>query len=123
MACRGDVKVIISDPGTTFVGCRNKFKRMYEDWDQEELDKFGMDKGIVWRLIGANSQHQNGLAESMVKLIKGVQKSILNVVGEAKLSLNDTNTMLAEVTNLINERPIGLKPIEDSSLDYLSKSL
>ena len=68
----------------------------------------------------ANSQHQNGVSEIMVKMIKGVQKSLLTAVGDTKLSLNELFTLLAEVGNLINERPIGIKPNEKSTTDYLS---
>ena len=68
----------------------------------------------------AASPHQNRPAESMVKLVKGVKKSLMHAMGDTKLSLNELNTMLAEVSNVVNERPIGLKPIIESDPAYLS---
>ena len=47
----------------------------------------------------------------MIKLVKGVKKSLLQAVGDSVLSLNELNTLLDEVANLLNERPIGVKPI------------
>ena len=57
-----------------------------------------------------DSQHQNGAAESLVKIVKGVKKSLMKTMGDTKLSLNEFNTLLAECSNLVNERPIGVKP-------------
>ena len=68
----------------------------------------------------ADSQHQNGASEILVKLVKGVKRSLMRVIGNKILSLNETFTVLAEVSNLVNERPIGIKPGEKSAVDYLS---
>ena len=81
---------------------------------------FGAEKQLEWKFVGSNSQHQNGIVESIVKMIKGVQKSMFRVLGDTKLTLNETFTMLAEIANLLNERPIGLKPTDKSCTDYLS---
>ena len=121
MAFRGDVRlIIISDPGTQLVGASREMKSWREGWSEEELSRFGTDKNIEWRFVSANSQHQNGVVEAIVKMIKGATKSILRVLGDTKLTLNETFTVLAEVANLLNERPIGIKPTDKSCTDYLS---
>ena len=66
------------------------------------------------------SQHQNGAAESLIKFSKGVLKSMKKIYGESKLSINELNTLLAEVTNIVNERPIGVKPNSETDTEYLS---
>ena len=45
---------------------------------------------------------------------------MLRVIGDTKLTLNETFTMLPEIANLLNERPIGLKPTDKSCTEYLS---
>ena len=120
MAFRGDVRLIISDPGTQLVGASREMKSWREGWNEEELSRFGTDKNIEWRFVSANSQHQNGVVEAIVKMVKGATKSILRVLGDTRLSLNETFTVLAEVANLLNERPIGIKPTDKSCTDYLS---
>ena len=67
-----------------------------------------------------SSQHQNGSAEVMIKYIKGIKKSYMRALGDRKLTYNKTYTMMHEVANLCNERPIGLKPNEDSDPVFLS---
>ena len=56
----------------------------------------------------------------MIKLAKSVVKSLMKAIGMQVLSLNEMNTLLAEATQLINKRPIGLKPNEKVDCAYLS---
>ena len=120
MAYRGEVRLIHSDPGSQLVGASKELKEWRNGWSHEELIAFGAEKQLEWKFIGSSSQHQNGVVESIVKMIKGVQKSMLRVIGDTKLTLNETFTMLPEIANLLNERPIGLKPTDKSCTEYLS---
>ena len=120
MAVRGDIRMIISDPGSQLVGASRELVEWRKSWDQDQLDRFSATKGIEWRFIMAAAQHQNGAAESMVKFSKGVMKALLKSYGESKLSLNELNTLLAETANLVNERPIGVKPNSQTDSEYLS---
>ncbi len=50
---------------------------------------------------------QNGVSEALIKSVKRA----LNVsIGENMSSFAGLQTVLFEVANLLNERPIGLKP-------------
>ena len=120
MAVRGDVKVIISDPGSQLVAASKELVDWRSGWNMEQLKRFGASHGLEWTLIMPDSQHQNGASEILVKLVKGVKLSLLRVLGSKVLSLNETFTVLMEVANLVNERPIGIKPGEQSAVDYLS---
>ena len=68
----------------------------------------------------ADSQHQNGASEILINLVKGVTKTLARAMGETRLSLNDLFTLLDECANLVNERPIGLKPNSQTDPEYLS---
>ena len=67
-----------------------------------------------------SSQHQNGAAEILIKMVKGVKASMLKALGTQVLTLNEMNTLLAEVSQLVNESPTGLKPNESTHPSYLS---
>ena len=71
MARCGNIRSIISDPGTNLIGAANELKEWRDGWDQEMLTRFGAERGLEWITIMANSQHQNGVVESIVKMIKG----------------------------------------------------
>ena len=68
----------------------------------------------------SNSKHPNGVTESTVKHCKLVPKSLIQALCDAKLTLNEMFTLLAEIGNLLNEMPIGTKGNSGSSTDYWS---
>ena len=47
---------------------------------------YSAEEGIKWSFIMANSQHQNGGAEVLIKLAKGVMRSLMEKIGESKLT-------------------------------------
>ena len=120
MANKGDVKMIISDPGSQLVGASRELADWRKGWNMGDLTRFGADKGLEWKTIMPNSQHQNGAAEVMIKMVKGVKKTLVHALGDSKLNYNEMNTLLAEIYSLVNERPIGVKPNNNSDSEYLS---
>ena len=44
----------------------------------------------------------------------------MKALGDTKLTYNEMNTMMLEIANLVNERPIGIKPNLDTDPEYLS---
>ena len=120
MACKGDVGIIISDPGSQLRGADREISEWRKGWDKDLLVRFGADKGLDWKFVMPSSQHQNGAAEILIKMVKGVMKSFMKSMGDTKLSLNELNTMMAEISNLVNERPIGVKPNSRTDPEYLS---
>jgi len=122
MADRGDVRLVISDPGTQLVGAARELAEVREGWSLDELIRFGAEHGIEWTNVMPTSQHQNGAAEILVKLVKGIMASLRRSIGTAILSLNELNTLLKETANICNEHPIGIRPNSVSNTDYLSPS-
>ena len=116
----GQIRTIVTDPGTNFIEAANELRAWRQGWDQDTLTRFGSKRGIEWITIMANSQHQNGFTEIMVKLTKSVLKSLMKSIGHQVLSLNEMNTLLAETSQLVNDRPIGLKPNKDVDSTFLS---
>ena len=55
----------------------------------------------------------------MVKLVKGVMKTLVYQLGNQVLTLNELNTVLHETSNLVNSRPLGIKPNSDTSSEFL----
>ena len=119
-ARRGNIFRVVSDPGTQLKGASKELKKWVAGWDKGELLRFGAENQLKWEFIMPNSQHQNGGAEAMVKVAKGVIKSLLKALGHTVLSLNELFTLFDECSNLVNERPIGLKPNSRTDPEYLS---
>ena len=95
MVAKGDIKLIISDPGSQLKGCSRELSSWRAGWSEEQLVRFGSTRGLSWKFVMAASQHQNGPAESMVKLVKGVKKSFMHAMGDTKLSLNEFGPIIS----------------------------
>ena len=74
------------------------------------LRRFGAKQGLDWQFLMPHSQHQNGAAEILIQMVKGVKMSYMKALGEVKLTYNETHTMFLEIAQLCNKRPIGLRP-------------
>lgn len=46
-------------------------------------------------------------------MIKSVKRSLKIIIGDSTFTFGELQTIIFEVTNLLNERPIGLKPGSD----------
>ena len=120
LAAKGNVRLIISDPGTQLKGANNELVSWRKGWDSDALVRFGAEKGVDWSFVMPDGQHQNGACEILIKLVKGIRKAFLKSLGEQILSLNELNTLNVEISNLVNERPVGVKPNTYVHPEYLS---
>ena len=82
--------------------------------DLEKIADSSASNGTTWIFNkSADAPWQNGCSEA---LIKSVKRSLIIAIGESKLTFGELQTVLFEVANLLNERPIGTKPGVDIEL-------
>ena len=87
---------------------------MTKSWNFTKLCDFGTKHGIIWSFNqSANAPFQNGCSESLIRLAK---RGMLMAIGDSVLSLGELLTTFYEIANLLNQRPIGVKPGNDISL-------
>ena len=55
-ALRGNIKIIVSDPGSQLVGASNELKNWRRGWSEVELVQFGAKHGIDWKFIMASTK-------------------------------------------------------------------
>jgi len=120
MADRGEIRLVISDPGTQLRGAARELKEYRQGWSESELVQHGSEHGIEWQFTMPSSPHQNGVTEIMVKLVKGVMSALVKAIGTDVLFLNELFTVLKEGANIVNERPIGVKPNSQTDQNFLS---
>ena len=101
---RGYPKEVFSDCGTQLVAAN------------ESLRGFGIQHGVKWTFSTPEAPWQNGVTES---LIKGVKKALFHVMGGQVLTFEELQTMLFEVANIMNGRPIGRHPTSPEDGSYL----
>ena len=88
IAAKGNVRLLISDPCSQLKGASKEMSSLRKGWYESFLVRFGVEKGLEWKYIMASFQHQNGAAEIMIKMVKGVKKSMMRAMGNRILNLN-----------------------------------
>ncbi|XP_047482843.1 uncharacterized protein LOC125034852 [Penaeus chinensis] len=96
IAIRGAPKFMYSDRGTQLISASNK------------IESIGEKEGVTWIFnMPSDAPWYNGVSEA---LIKSVKRSICVSIGDSILNFGELQTALFSIANLMNERPIGLKP-------------
>ena len=116
VSLRGYPSKIYSDNGAQLVAASQELKNVTKFWDWEKLKSFGVMEGFEWNFTPADAPWQNGTSES---LIRSVKRSLKAAIGESILTFSELQTVLFEVANLINERPIGRHPRSPEDGSYL----
>ena len=109
---RGWPGVIVSDPGSQLESASGKLESWWHGM-ADSLQTLGTTKNFRWQISPPDSPWRQGKAERRIAVVK---KLILLCVGDSRLSPVELQTILMEIANICNERPIGLsKPREDGS--------
>ncbi|XP_071944795.1 uncharacterized protein [Antedon mediterranea] len=98
------------------VSASKELKGVIDGGQESDLHDFGITKGTTWKFSAADSPWQNGVTEI---LIKGIKKGIHHAIGGQVLPFNELQTVLFEVANLVNKRPIGRHPTDPEDGAYL----
>lgn len=104
-AVRGWPQIIYSDPGTQLQGAK------------AELDRVFKGHGCEWQFSPADSPWRQGAVEA---LIKSAKKALFMSIKNDRLSSSELLTIFTEVANVLNERPIGVRPSPDSFVNVLT---
>ena len=114
IALRGCPIKMWSDRGTQLVAANKEMKQVIANHDEKLILEFGSDNSIDWEFTSPDAPWQNGCAEALVKSAK---RAITVSIGDQILTFTEMQTVLYEVANLLNERPIGRHPtaLEDGA--------
>ena len=121
IARRGMPKLIWSDHGTNFVGAARELKELVEFFDrqktQEAVAHYCTTHHIEWRFIPEKAPHFGGIWEAAVKSFK---MHLRRVVGDVKLTFEETMTVLAQIEACLNSRPLCPNPCDDDGIEALT---
>ena len=107
---------LFSDNGTQLVAANKELSNITKNWDWNKLKGFGVTEGFEWIFTSADAPWQNGVTEA---LIRSVKRAINASIGNSILIFSELQTVLYEVANLLNERPIGRHPTSPDDGAYL----
>ena len=107
---------LLSDNGTQLIAASKELTAITKTWDWKKIKEYGVMKGLQWIFTPADAPWQNGVTEA---LIRSVKRAIEFSVGENALTFSELQTVLFEIANLLNERPIGRHPTSPEDGAYL----
>ncbi|XP_062594607.1 uncharacterized protein LOC134256029 [Saccostrea cucullata] len=103
IALRGNVSLFRSDRGTNFIGATED---LGIDVTKGPVKNFLDKSKIVWTFNAPHSSHMGGVWERMIGLTRRVLDSLLLGPKGKNLTHEVLSTLMAEVTAIINSRPI-----------------
>ena len=114
---RGWPGQITSDPGSQLESASGKLESWWSSF-KDQLNSFAGTKNFVWKTSPADSPWRQGKVERRI----GVVKRILHMsVGDTIVTPLEFQTILMEVANICNERPLGLsKPRDDGTYTVIT---
>ncbi|XP_075706846.1 uncharacterized protein LOC142741353 [Rhinoderma darwinii] len=105
IAIRGPVKHIRSDRGTNFVGAARELQ-LSSNLDAKNIERYLSGQGCTWTFNPPHSSHMGGAWERMIGIARRILDSIFLQVGSTKLTHESLTTFMAEVSAIINARPL-----------------
>ncbi|XP_063758758.1 uncharacterized protein LOC134877255 [Eleginops maclovinus] len=105
MGFRGPAKQIRSDCGTNFVGACKELQ-MDSVTSDKEVQGYLSDNGCKWIFNPPHSSHMGGSWERLIGLARRILDSMLLKAGPAKLTHEILTTFMAEVSAILNARPL-----------------
>lgn len=107
VALRGEVRVICSDCGTNFVGAVKELNASVIDVNDNILSNFMKKKGIQWKFNPPHASHMGGTWERLIGVARKILNSLLLDAKVTRLTHEVLVTLMAEVTSIINARPLA----------------
>lgn len=105
LAIRGPVKCIRSDRGTNFIGACKELK-IPSNIDDASVKKYLLEQDCTWSFNPPHASHMGGSWERMIGMARKILDSMFLQLGPSKLSHEALITLMAEVTAIINARPL-----------------
>ncbi len=99
VARRGRPSKIYSDNGLNFVGCSNALKKV--DW--KRITEYAMVSQIHWKFNPPTAAWWGGFWERMIGVVKQLLRSVL---GSARVTHEELETLLCDVESVVNNRPL-----------------
>ena len=103
---RGWPGTLCSDPGSQLESASGKLDSWWSSMG-DTLRVLGSEKNFKWEVSPPDSPWRQGKAERRIAMVK---KLLRLAIGDSCPSPLELQTVLMEVANMCNERPIGLSP-------------
>ncbi|XP_038583451.1 uncharacterized protein LOC119909340 [Micropterus salmoides] len=103
---RGYAKQLRSDCGSNFVGAFKELKMDSQGHGDSSIEDYLLQQKCTWVFNPPHSSHMGGAWERMIGVARRILDSMLLQVGPSKLTHEVLVTLMAEVSAIVNARPL-----------------
>ena len=115
--------MIRSDQGTNFVGATDDLGIEAVKVQSEPLSTYLHSKGVTWIFNPPHSSHMGGVWERMIGITRRILDSMLLDIKSKHLTHEVLSTLMAEVSAVINARPLVPVSNDQDCPDILSPAM
>lgn len=105
-ALRGPAKQFRSDCRTNFTGACKELQILLTDSEKPYVKRYLSEEGCTWVFNPPHSSHIGGVWERMIGISRRILNSMLMQTSTSHLTHEVLSTFMAEVTAIINARPL-----------------
>ena len=120
LALRGPVVQLRSDCGTNFVGAHNELQSCFKEMDEGAIQSYLAAEGCDWIFNPPHASHAGGVWERMIGVTRRILDSIFADLGPRHLTHEVLSTLMAEVTAIVNARPLIPVPSDPDMPEILT---
>ena len=120
LALRGPVVQLRSDCGTNFVGAHNELQSCLKEMDEGAIQSYLAAEGCDWIFNPPHASHAGGVWERMIGVTRRILDSIFADLGPRHLTHEVLSTLMAEVTAIVNARPLIPVPSDPDMPEILT---
>ena len=122
-AIRGTASLLRCDRGTNFTGAKAELDNALAELDQHKVEKYAHEQGCEWLFNPPHASHFGGAWERQIGTIRRVLDAMFAELGSSQLTHELLVTLMAEVSAIVNARPIALVPTDVDEPQPLSPSM
>lgn len=105
-AIRGPTALLRCDCGTNFTGANTELKGASQEMHQERVERYVKEFGCEWKFNPPHVSHFGGAWGRQIRTIRRILDAMLLNIGSLQLDHELLVTLMAEVTAIVNDRPI-----------------
>ena len=112
IAWTGPIRELCSDQGTNFLGAQKELKRSFQEMGDERIKGELLKHNIDWIRNCAMASNLGSAWERQIRSVRNIMAALMKQHGH---SLDDESlqTLLCEVEDVVNSRPLPTKSLSD----------
>ena len=107
VSIRGVPSLIRCDRGTNFIEGKSELEESFKKMDKKLIAKYLMEQQCEWIFNPPHASHFGGVWERQIRTVRRILDGMFSQLGSSQLTHELLVTLIAEVTGIINSRPIA----------------